>query len=188
MSKANLNLIASDINLLAESYQIGKLQDIRKELKGLKRRPTKRIFTDAVISEEWAFHYGGRREIQFNIGIEDGSHFRYGVAFSLETSQALPKIDVLIPKIKRFNDFIQAYPEQYADMRMWHYDGQRSTDYMPTSIPPELVRKGVFIFLGKRQPFDQLDYEAILECFDRLLPLYQYIESSGELQDRKSVV
>lgn len=117
-------------------------------------------------------------------GIErlgDADELRYGVAFSLETSQTLPKIDVLIPKVKLFNDFMQMYPEQYADMRMWHYYGQRSLDYMPASIPPELITNGVFLFLGKRQPLERLDYEAILNCLDRLLPLYKYIEGGGAL-------
>jgi hypothetical protein len=183
MTNESLNSIASQINSWAERYQIGKLQEIRKELKGLKRRSTKNIFTAATISDKWAFHHGGRQgEIQFNIGIEDNNKLRYGVAFSLETSQTLPKIEVLIPKIRLFNDFIQAYPEQYADMRMWHYyDGQLSHDYMPTSIPPELMSEGVFIFLGQRQSLNKLNYDTILSCFDRLLPLYKYIESKGTL-------
>jgi hypothetical protein len=183
MSNENLDLIASEINLRAENHQIGKLQDIRKELKRLEQRPTKKIFSEMTISNEWAFHHGGRRELQFNIGIEDASHLRYGVAFSLETSRTLPKIEILIPKISLFNDFIQAYPEQYADMRMWHYyDGQLSHEYMPTSIPPELINKGVFIFLGQRQSLNKLNYDTILSCFDRLLPLYKYIESNGTVQ------
>jgi len=44
------------------------------------------------------------------------------------------------------------------------------------------VKKGVFVFLGKRFPIEQLDYERILTDFDRLLPLYRYVESSGSLQ------
>jgi hypothetical protein len=90
MTNESLDSIAFQINSLAEGYQIGKLQEIRKELKGLKKRPTKNIFTPITISDKWAFHHGGRREIQFNIGIEDTNNLRYGVAFSLETSKALP--------------------------------------------------------------------------------------------------
>jgi len=195
MTGKNLNSIVSEINLLAKTHPIGRLQEIRRELKGLQRLPTHNIFTPLTISEEWAFHHGGRQELQFNIGIErlsSADELRYGVAFSLETSQTLPKIDVLIPKVKLFNDFIQLYPEQYADMRMWHYYGQRnhkqrSTDYMPTSIPPELITEGVFIFLGERQPLEQLDYEALLNCLNRLLPLYQYIEGGGVLQPISTV-
>jgi hypothetical protein len=190
MTGKNLDSIVSEINSLAKTHPIGRLQEIRRELKGLQRLPTQNIFTSLTTSEEWAFHHGGRQELQFNIGIErlsGADELRYGVAFSLETSQTLPKIDVLIPKVKLFNDFMQLYPEQYADMRMWHYCGQRSTDHMPTCIPPELITEGVFIFLGKRQPLEQLDYEALLNCLDRLLPLYRYIEGGGALQPISTV-
>lgn len=191
MTGKNLDSIVSEINSLAKTHPIGMLQEIRKELRGLQRRPTQDILTSLTTSEKWAFHRGGRRELQFNIGIERigrADELRYGVAFSLETSQALPKIDVLIPKVKLFNDFMQLYPEQYADMRMWwHFHGQQSSDYMPTSILPELVIEGAFIFLGKRQPLDGLDYEALLNCLDRLLPLYKYIESAGALQPISTV-
>jgi hypothetical protein len=90
---------------------------------------------------------------------------------------------VLIPKARLFNDYLQLYPVEYADMRMWHYrDGERSSDYPPAPIMPELVTPGVFVFLGKRQPANAINYEALLSDFDRLLPLYEYVESGGREQ------
>jgi hypothetical protein len=53
---------------------------------------------------------------------------------------------------------------------------------MPGPIPPECVEVNSFVFMGKCQPMDQIDYEAILTDFDRLLPLYKYVESGGEAQ------
>jgi hypothetical protein len=194
MTSKNLDSVVSKINSLAKTHPIGMLPEIRKELKGLQRLPA-HIFTSKTTKEEYAFHHGGRTELQFNIGIEQqggADELRYGVAFSLETNQTLPKIDVLIPKVKLFNDFMQLYPEQYTDMRMWHWDerkqpSKRSTDSPPTSIPPKLVTEGMFIFLGERQPLEELDYEALLNCLDRLLPLYKYIESGGALQPISTV-
>jgi hypothetical protein len=183
--------IISEINSRARTHSIGKLQEIRKQLKGLKHLPAKDIFTSSTTFDRWAFHHGGRKELQFNVGIEHWEgidELRYGVAFSLETSQSLPSIEVLVPKVKLFNDFMQLYSEEYADMRMWHYTSiGRSTDYMPTSIPHELVTKGVFIFLGKRRSLVRLDYELLLDDLDRLLPLYKYIESDGNLQPISAV-
>lgn len=37
----------------------------------------------------------------------------------------------------------------------------------------------MFVFLGNRQPAKGIDYEKILDDFDRLLPLYRYVESRG---------
>ena len=179
--------IVSEVNLRAKEHPIGELQEVRKDLKG-KRKLQQDIFRledPKTTSEEWAFHYGGRTELQFNIGFERVNgidELRHGVAFSLQTNQTLPKIDVLVPKVKLFNDFIRLYSEKYTDMRMWHYREERSFDYMPTSIPSELITEGVFVFLGKRQPVEYLDYELLLDDLDRLLPLYKYVESGGTLQ------
>lgn len=176
--------IAEELNRRAEPHRIGQLQSIRKAIKGFKRLPSRSIFTGLTVHDGWAFHHGGRSELQFNIGHENpegADELRHGVAFSFELSQTLPSIDVLVPKARLFNEYLQMYPDQFADMRMWHYrDGERSGDYAPGGILPELVRTGVFVFLGKRQPAAHVDYEAVLTDFDRLLPLYEYVERGGE--------
>ena len=65
---------------------------------------------------------------------------------------------------------------------MWHFQQEtRSDEYMPSAISKERAKEGVFVFLGKRFPIDQLDYDRILSDFDRLLPLYRYVESNGSL-------
>ena len=170
--------IAEEINKKANEYEVGNLQSIRKEIGGLSRLPSSQLFDQRTVFEEWGWHYGGRKELQFNIGIE-GAELRYGVAFSLECSQSLPSIDVLIPKIALFNEYLAEYGQNFSDLRMWHYQGDRSKDYMPSSIPQELVREGVFIFLGGKQNKDCVNYSLILKTFDRLLPLYLFTEAAG---------
>jgi hypothetical protein len=182
MAKTVLRSVVEEINLRARQHSIGALQEIRKGLKKLERAPSRTIFAPATTFDEYAFHNGGRKELQFNVGIEhlETDELRYGVAFSLERNQTLPSIDVLIPKVRLFNDFVQLYPDEYADMRMWHYQGQlRGSDYMPTTIAPELVAQGNFIFLGKHLPIGQIDYRVLLDDLERLVPLYRYTESGG---------
>jgi hypothetical protein len=175
--------IARELNTRAQGHPIGQLQSLRTELKGLSRRPGTEIFSGQTIHPHWAFHHGGRSELQFNIGLENvrgRDELRHGVAFSFQLSQTLPDIDGLIPKVRLFNDYMQLYPDHYGDMRMWHHqNGQRSSDYAPGAVMPELVAPGTFVFLGKRQPADRIDYESILDDFDRLLPLYRYVEGDG---------
>jgi len=190
MKESNLPAIAAELNKRAKGHPIGELQEIRKKLKKLHRRPGNDIFglqgRSKTVFPKWAFHYGGRTELQFNIGEDgsDGAMLRHGVAFSFAPNQTLPKIDVLEPKVRLFNDFLQLYPEKYATMRMWHWVGDKTRvgDYMPSPIPPERVKKGVFVFLGKLLPIDQLNCDSILNDFDELLPLYLYVESGGKLQ------
>lgn len=180
----NIARVAEELNTRADRHPIGQLQMIRKAIKGSTRLPSRNIFTEKTIFDGYAFHHGGRSELQFNIGHETPhgvEELRHGVAFSFEPSQSLPNIDDLINKARRFNEFLQMHPDLFADMRMWHYRGRmRSEDYAPSAILPENARIGVFVFLGKRQPVATIDYEAVLMDLDRLLPLYSYVERDAE--------
>ena len=174
--------IAKKLNDVAPPHPIGKLQDIRTQLKKLNWRPGDKIFSVQTTFDDWAFHHGGRTELQFNIGYADGENnddLRHGVAFSFELSQTLKSIDVLVPKVKFFNDLMKLNAGEFSDMRMWYYNDQRSVDQPPGPISSALVTEGVFVFLGNRQPAKKIDYEKILDDFDRLLSLYRYVESGG---------
>ena len=183
MSDFDLRAFAKELNSKAQSYRIGTLQQLRSDLHGLKRRPGRDLFTPQTTFDEYAYHYGGRKELQFNIGTgegTDGTMFRYGVAFSFETSRSLPRIEPLVPKVRLFNDFLQLYPDLYSDMRMWHWgDRSRSDEPRPRSIPPEWASKGVFVFLGHLASVQELNGDRVLAEMDRLLPLYEYVESKG---------
>jgi len=174
--------IANELNLRSESHKIGSLQEIRREIKGLARRPTRHIFSAQSVQEDYAFHLGGRTELQFNVGWDNvggKQYLRHGVAFSLEPSQTLLSIEPLIPKVARFNEFIRTYPDELPDFRMWHYaDDTRSSNYRVCEIPPELVRPHVFIFIGRLGSAEQPNYDLILNDFDRLLALYRFVEGT----------
>ena len=189
MSDFDLPACAKALNSKAPSYRMGTFQQRRADLRCLKRPPIRDIFNLKMkmktTTDKYAFHYGGRSELQYNIGVEgsNSTKLRYGVAFSFETSRSLRTIEVLIPKVRLFNDFLRLYPDLYADMRIWHWcGGSRSSESPPGPIPPELVSKGVLVFLGHRSSAQDLDHGRILTEFDRLLPLYEYVESEGRRQ------
>lgn len=179
MKPPSIRAIASELNSRARTHRIGKLQEIRAVLHR-RRRAGQNIFSPRTIfNDDGAFHYGGRRELQFNIWLEDGK-LRHGVAFCFQRNQNLQKpVDVLGPKVWRFNKFMRLHSYLYGDMRMWHYykDEQPSSDRAPAPIKDGLVTDGAFVFLGKRQPIGRINYEVILDDFDRLLSLYEYVES-----------
>lgn len=168
--------IAYNLNKLSHDYHIGELQDIRKKLKGLSRRAGSEIFADLSISDDWAFHYGGRKELQFNIGIEDEG-LRYGIAFSLEASQSLPDISLLFPKILKFNQFLRENAGFFTHYSMWHYHNDVRSPVGPVvEISDSLLTPHTFIFIGKLTDIEDVSYENILEAFDELLRLYIYVE------------
>jgi len=177
--------IAQRINRAAAGYRMREFQYLRRDLHGKRNVPSTQIFDHRTVADTWAFHVGGRRELQYNIGIEgvDGvDHLRHGVAFSLEASQTLPDVFVLVPKIERLNDYMRVHAEPFEDMRLWHWRGdQRSPDRPAGPIPADLVEPGTFIFLGKRQPLADWRADVVLQDFDRLLDVYTYVEGDGEL-------
>jgi len=72
----------------------------------------------------------------------------------------------------------------FADMQMWRAeDNIRVGEYeIPAPIPWQRAeKKGMFIVLGRRQPAGRIDYDTILSDLDRLLPLYEYVESGADL-------
>ena len=145
----DIRTIAKELNAKADRYQIGHLQALRKELKSFARRPGNSVFTKQTVFDNYAFHHGGRSELQFNIGFDgaDDASLRHGIAFSFETNQTLPDIDILKPKVRLFNEFLDLYPNKYSRMRMWHWDdGVRSPDYLPSAIPSELVLNQAYFF------------------------------------------
>ncbi|BDQ03428.1 hypothetical protein [Ignavibacterium sp.] len=180
----NIKEIAELINSLSVDYKIGNLQNIRKELRGLSKIPSKSIFDYRTIFDYYAFHIGGRSEFQFNIGYEkELSIFRFGLAFSLEQSQTLPNIEVLFPRIDRFNLYLKSKHFILSEMQMWHYNNNiRSKNYNVNKITSELKKNHTFIFIGKYFPkkiheITNEDCRNILETFDDLLDLYIFVEN-----------
>jgi hypothetical protein len=176
--------LAQALNAAAPRFEIGRLQELRARLRSLSRpgRPT--IFDRRTIHPGYAFHVGGRKELQFNIGHESlpaGRILRHGVAFSLELSQSLPTIEPLLPKIARFNQYLRSRPEDFPGFRMWAFDKRlgRRPEHGVAPIDSDLAKPGTFIMLGRHVPEADVDVDAILMDFDRLLPLYAYVEGDG---------
>lgn len=186
-----INELIEVLNQKSETYSIGKLQEIRKDLKEGSRGRT--LFTRDRAKRkdlQYAFHYGGRKELQFNIGFDniDGIDvFRYGVAFSVKRDKSFhdPE-EVLIPKIGRFNEYLRSKKDFRKNFSMYVSDyGGSSREIFKTSkeIPERLQVIDKFIFLGKWKVkkeaiFDDDFIDEILTTFDKLLPLYRFVESA----------
>ncbi len=183
----NIREIAGELNSLANNHRIGDLQKIRKDIKGLKRIPSKNLFHDSTISDDgWAFHYGGRKELQFNIGFEEEG-FRYGIAFSLETSRSLPDVSILFPKILKLNCIIRENTDYFNDYKMWVWQGKERSDIMPVvEIINDFIRPNTFIFIGKL--VKDIELEDVLSTFDSLLDVYIQIESDSNASELRDIL
>lgn len=176
---------ADEINATAVNYRMRDFQEIRKKLKGLTKVKTKKIFSDQTVHDDWASHSGGRTELQFNIGFHTHPLFRYGMAFSLQASQSLPNPLDLAPKIHRFNQYFQANRGELNDLIFYHYcrfnEPPVSLDMPLEAIPVELIQPEYFLFFGKTTPTNEVTSDEVLFLFDRLLPVYEFVEGNSKL-------
>jgi hypothetical protein len=176
--------LAEALNQASGAFEIGGLQRLRMRLHALAHPAAPTLFAASTVHATYAFHVGGRTELQFNIGAEerDGQPVvRHGVAFSLELSRSLPSIEPLLPKIARFNDYVRGRPEDFPGFRMWLDSRGLQPEHAVAPIDEEVIKPGNFIMLGRWVPEADVNVRDILSDFDRLLPLYTYVESDRPL-------
>lgn len=166
------------------NYRFSKLQDIRKECRGLKKRPTRLPFGST--EKEWAHHVGGRRELQFNVGFDNGD-LRWGVAISLQPSRSMPDPREMHQKLRRLSQFLENHAD-YLNKRGFtiKWDWTSEQKHTPQPVPDHLYTSGTFVFLGKYyriNAFDEDIIDVILEDFDTLLPVYKFVECNRESDD-----
>ncbi|MCL2601264.1 MAG: hypothetical protein FWD91_00465 [Treponema sp.] len=176
----DIQIIAEKINALSKNYKISNLQKIRKKNKSLYQIRTSKIFSKSTIFIEqgYAFHDGGRTEIQYNIGLDEEDRFRYGLGLSLEPGQTLPDISIMYPKIRKFNYLLRYNPSLFSGYKMFAIvDGEWRETKIIHEIESSIVKSGTFIFFGEFMDIKNINYDKILETFDKMLPIYENIES-----------
>jgi hypothetical protein len=179
--------LAERLNIKAvdEGFSISALPELRKKHLNKKRLP-KEIFNWQTIKdgvEKYAFHIGGRDEIQFNFGEENINNklsTRFGLCFSLDPSPSLHHpVEVLDPFRNRFNECFEKYPELFDGFEMWYYQSNRRFgNYTAQKIPETWFQINTFICLGNliKKPLsslNEIDLKVILSGFDKLLPIYE---------------
>ena len=183
--------IVEELNYLSPDYRVGELQQLRVDIRGSGRKESgMRLRVPINADPAYAFHWGGRKELQFNVGIEDDDTYtsrqqlRYGVAFSFEPGRPPNSIQEvrssLIPQVDRFNEYMRWNSETFANLTMWDWsDGVKSKQRCPGTVYPNPPCDGQFIFMGKTCTLDHWNPKEVLKTFDELLPLYEYVQSDG---------
>jgi hypothetical protein len=188
----NISKIADNLNEKSKDYQIAQLQNYRVEINKLSQPYTYDIFSNKSIKykDNYAYHSGGRKEMQVNIGFEpDREEFRAGFAFSIEPSRSLTEpVEIFKPKIKRFNEFLDKNYDKYSDLMMFYHDDvpKRSENYQIEQIGDNLIERGNFIFFGEfydKKAGDNLtekEYRHILKLLSQMLEIYFYVETGDK--------
>jgi len=141
-----------------------------------------------VTDDYYTFHYGGSNEFQFNIsdeGLFGGQNiFRYGLAFSLQTSINTPNPTVdRLPEILRFNEFVKNNKRFFLGYKMWIFTkGKGRTDAFDVrQIKKSEIKEGKFIFIGKwinktSSQIDDNDIKVIVDTLEELYSLYIHVQ------------
>ncbi len=181
--------LADSLNRKARNgnYAIASLPELRKQYLNKKQLPSD-LFTQKTIFDKenkYFFHYGGRDEMQFNVGEEwigDRRVTRYGLCFSLEPSRSLTNpVQDLNPFKQRFNQCLRIHPDWFKGLRQWYFhNGKRSVNQSAQPLDGNWFRYGNFICLGgiinkSYTTLNDQDQQTILRAFDRLLPIYEYV-------------
>ena len=187
----HISEVAVDIDRESYSYAIGNLQGIRKRLKGSGCQAGSHIFqfhrqSQSIQEGNYAYHWGGRRELQFNVRIHhkaDGNYIEYGLAFSLVNVRGQSIVEELRPRIQRFNDFIRICNGDFSGYYVSVYKPNKSCEIRPPRdlyIPEEWIEQDNFIKFFKmlKVTADLEGVHVILSDFDNLLPLYEYTMAS----------
>ncbi|MYC12547.1 MAG: hypothetical protein F4Y39_02340 [Gemmatimonadetes bacterium] len=179
---ANIDEIVEAINRESRNYCIGNLQGIRKRLRSLGCQAGSDIFrlTDAMRRGNYAYHWGGRDEFQFNVRFiekSDGNYIEYGLAFSLEYMWNKDIVNELRPRIERFNEFIDRCNGDFSGYYVSVARPDESVEVKPPHdlyIPDDWIEEGNFIsfFNMRKVPADLTGVHAILQAFDDMLSLY----------------
>src|ERR1044072_4403443 len=181
------------------NFSVARLPELRKKYLDKKQLPST-IFTARTIfdgSDKYAFHYGGRDEMQFNVGEEHVNNvavIRWALCFSLEASPSLhDPVGSLAPFRLSFKNCFQKYTELFNGLTMWYYqNGERHGNFQPQTIPDVWFQKDTFICLGNiiNNPLAELnenDISEILMGFDKLLPIYEFCVLKRKVQVNSEV-
>jgi hypothetical protein len=183
----DIRTIANEINRQTKNYKMRDFPALKNKLHPHEKKSYEFFSKYSIFDQgddKYAFHSYGREELQYNIGFEniDGVDvLRYGVAFSLESSNNYPAPVIkksLEPKIPRFNDFMNLYASKFDDL--WVFIWFRKKRSEIKKIHELEFQPGAFIFIGKFMSLENINYDEILSTFDRLLDLYEYVEDPSK--------
>jgi hypothetical protein len=173
----------------SDGHHIAQLPTLRKKYLRKERLPD-HIFDDKTVfpKEKYAFHYGGRDEMQFNVGEETINGIaitRYCLAISLESSRSLTNPPrTLLPFWKRFKEVLQKHPEYSKQYKIWYHTRPTHENHSVHFLSSENVDDTIFainnfICIGNYiskpiSDLDENDISTMLYGLDSLLPIYNY--------------
>lgn len=185
--------IADVLNEALSKSLLKDFQADRAARLGNSKPGSRHLFSNRTIHPTYAYHDGGRSELQFNIGFENGNIFRYGIAISLQKDRSLiDPVSSMEGRIRKLNELIHDRSELFNGLQIWHFQGDVRGEIRPVDeIPAAWITKDSFIFIGKRKKIAGRRYRPsppeinkIVGLFERLQLVYNEVENEESSSDR----
>lgn len=196
----DISAIAEGLNKRLRDSSLADFQKKRARRLGARAPYTKKFFSAATakVGSGYAFHSGGRTELQFNIGFENSPSdtLRYGLAITLQPGQSLTDpIRTMEWRRQKFNEYVVQHPKIVSGLSMWYWrNSKKSPEIDAGPIPEDWMRLGAFIFIGKNAGLagtaltpSEANYRDIVRLFEQLAPIYEYVESFNKESNANSI-
>ena len=157
-----------------------EVQKISKEYHQKSKLASKSLFGE-IRDGGYAFHIGGFKELQFNLGWHDNK-FRYGLAFSIQENQSLPDP---VSELKPFIDFFNNIETNKKEYNLYKYGGGGKA--LNEVIDSKKIDNTLdtFWFYGQYIDWNDGDiddkkYEIIVKTFENLFNTYKEVMNGAK--------
>lgn len=178
--------IAEQLNDVLSDSSMAEFQVERAARLGKSKPGARNLFSKRTTHDNYAYHDGGRSELQFNFGMDSPTVFRYGIGISLQKDRSLPNpIGSMSGRIRKINELVAAKPDLLHGLQMWrNYGTGKGAPREAGRIPDHWITKDSFIFIGERKETSarrynpsERDIAKIAALFERLYPIYISVEN-----------
>jgi hypothetical protein len=175
----NIIQIAETLNEKAKNHRIGEIQTIRYKMGRQDKNAIQRLFYISPKTLEywgnWVLLFGGIKEFLFCIHLDKANRLWYGLSLPLKDKGMFGFFNKknLMNYVSSINSLIKNSPDLFSEYSMWYEikEGISNVSKAGKILPEQLEDSGA-VFIGNSIEIEKLDYEQILNTFDKMLEIY----------------
>ena len=180
--------IAETLNEKSKEHRIGGIQTIRYKIGRQEKKAIQQLFyirPDTLnYWGNWILLLGGVKEFLFCLHLDKENNLWYGLSLPLKNKGMFVHNDrkKLIGLVEKINTLLFNCPAFFSEYSMWRENDNgigNITDVQ--EISAESLDGASSLFIGKSMEINNIDFETILDTFDKMLDIYIKI-NTGNLE------
>lgn len=187
--------IAETLNEKSKGYRMGEIQKIRYKMGLQDKKAIQKLF---YISPDtlkywgnWIFLFGGVKEFLFCLHLDRKNNLWFGLSLPLKNKGMFvhnnkKKLMVLV---ERINVMLLKCPALFSEYLMWceNNDGISNISGVQ-NISAEILDNVSSLFIGKSMEICNINFDTILNTFDKMLDIYIKINTGNLEADYESLI